>query len=309
MINLNGETRCAPQAPASPRRRNPPDRRRFTADVSRCDAPVHCRSPGRGNPMAAETEIRTFLCRSDNIGVLIRDPATGACAAIDVPEAGPVLKALDETGWRLTDILVTHRHGDHVEGIPAVKRATGARVVAPAKAGDAVPQVDVTVREGDTVRVGGLEAQVWETPGHCADHVTYWFAEAGARLRRRHAVHPGLRPGDGEPARDPLPIAAPLRRPSRRRPGCSAGTTTYSPTPASPWRPIRTIRSSRRASPRRSVRRRRGDSWFRRPWARSARPIRSCAAGLPVLARSVDMPPESEPEAVFVALRAWKNRF
>ena len=66
--------------------------------------------------MAAETEIRTFLCRSDNIGVLIRDPATGACAAIDVPEAGPVLKALDETGWRLTDILVTHRHGDHVEG-------------------------------------------------------------------------------------------------------------------------------------------------------------------------------------------------
>jgi len=73
--------------------------------------------------MAAETEIRTFLCRSDNIGVLIRDPQTGACAAIDVPEAGPVLRALNETGWRLTDILVTHRHGDHVEGIPEVKRA------------------------------------------------------------------------------------------------------------------------------------------------------------------------------------------
>ena len=129
--------------------------------------------------MAAETEIRTFLCRSDNIGVLIRDPQTGACAAIDVPEAGPVLRALNETGWRLTDILVTHRHGDHVEGIPEVKRATGARVVAPAKAGDAVPQVDVTVREGNTVTVGRLEAQVWETPGHCADHVTYWFAQAG----------------------------------------------------------------------------------------------------------------------------------
>ena len=49
--------------------------------------------------------------------MLIRDPATGACAAIDVPEEGPILKALDETGWRLTDILVTHRHGDHVGGI------------------------------------------------------------------------------------------------------------------------------------------------------------------------------------------------
>ncbi|MCJ2078512.1 hydroxyacylglutathione hydrolase [Methylobacterium sp. E-016] len=129
--------------------------------------------------MATAPEIRTFLCRSDNIGVLIRDPATGACAAIDVPEAAPVLAMLKQTGWRLTDILVTHRHGDHIAGIPEVKRATGARVTAPAKAGPAIPDVDRTVSEGDTVRVGDLSAEVWETPGHCADHVTYWFAEPG----------------------------------------------------------------------------------------------------------------------------------
>src|SRR4051812_25272303 len=126
-----------------------------------------------------QPEIRTFLCRSDNIGVLIRDPATGACAAIDVPEAAPVLKVLDETGWTLTDILVTHRHLDHIEGIPDVKRRTGARVTAPRKAGAEIPDVDVTVAEGDLVRVGDLEAQVWETPGHCNDHVTYWFSGAG----------------------------------------------------------------------------------------------------------------------------------
>ena len=129
--------------------------------------------------MATVPEIRTFLCRSDNVGVLMCDPATGACAAIDVPEAAPVLAMLRETGWRLTDILVTHRHGDHIEGIPEVKHATGARVTAPAKAGAAIPDVDVTVSEGDTVRVGDLSAEVWETPGHCADHVTYWFADSG----------------------------------------------------------------------------------------------------------------------------------
>ncbi|GJE17643.1 hydroxyacylglutathione hydrolase [Methylobacterium marchantiae] len=127
---------------------------------------------------ASSPEIRTFLCRSDNIGVLIRDPATGACASIDVPEAGSVLKALEETGWTLTDILVTHRHLDHVEGIPEVKKRTGARVTAPRRAGAHVPEVDVAVVEGDRVRVGDLEAQVWETPGHCSDHVTYWFREA-----------------------------------------------------------------------------------------------------------------------------------
>jgi hydroxyacylglutathione hydrolase len=125
-------------------------------------------------------EIRVFRCLEDNIGALIRDPATGACAAVDAPEEGPILKALDETGWRLTDIIVTHRHRDHVEGIEGLKRRFGCRVVAPAKAAGEVPGVDATVREGDTVRVGELSAEVWETPGHCRDHIAYWFAADGA---------------------------------------------------------------------------------------------------------------------------------
>src|SRR5919202_3271465 len=60
--------------------------------------------------------------------------------------------------------------------MPAEIRRYGCRVVAPAKAGAQVPAVDAQVREGDTVRVGELSAHVWETPGHCADHIAYWFA-------------------------------------------------------------------------------------------------------------------------------------
>jgi hydroxyacylglutathione hydrolase len=121
-------------------------------------------------------EIRVFRCLSDNIGALIRDPATGACAAIDAPEEGPIQAALEETGWRLSDILVTHRHADHVQGIEGLKRRFGCRVVAPAKAQGDVPAADAYVREGDTVKIGELSAHVWETPGHCRDHIAYWFA-------------------------------------------------------------------------------------------------------------------------------------
>jgi hydroxyacylglutathione hydrolase len=121
-------------------------------------------------------EIRVFRCLEDNIGALIHDPATGACAAIDAPEERPILKALDETGWTLTDILVTHRHRDHVQAIEPLKLRFGCRVVAPLKAGTDVPAVDATVREGDTVKVGELAAHVWETPGHCRDHISFWFA-------------------------------------------------------------------------------------------------------------------------------------
>jgi hydroxyacylglutathione hydrolase len=120
-------------------------------------------------------QIHAFRCLEDNIGVLIRDPNTGACAAIDAPEEGPILAALSETGWTLSDILVTHRHSDHVQAVEPLKRRTGCRVVAPAKAREQVPSADVFVREGDTVQVGGLQARVWETPGHCADHISYWF--------------------------------------------------------------------------------------------------------------------------------------
>jgi hydroxyacylglutathione hydrolase len=121
-------------------------------------------------------EIRVFRCLSDNIGALVHDPATGACAAIDAPEEAPILQALEETGWRLSDILVTHRHIDHVQAIAPLKQRFGCRVVAPVKAGADVPVVDETMREGDTVRVGELSAHVWETPGHCRDHIAFWFA-------------------------------------------------------------------------------------------------------------------------------------
>jgi hydroxyacylglutathione hydrolase len=122
-------------------------------------------------------QIHAFLCLQDNIGVLIHDPNTGACAAIDAPEEGPILAALAQTGWKLTDILVTHRHSDHVQAVESLKHRTGCRVVAPVKAREAVPSADAYVREGDTVSVGSLQAQVLETPGHCADHVSYWFAD------------------------------------------------------------------------------------------------------------------------------------
>jgi hydroxyacylglutathione hydrolase len=118
-------------------------------------------------------EIRLFKCLSDNFGVLLHDPDTGATASIDAPEAAPVEAALKQTGWKLTDILVTHHHADHTGGIEALKAKYKCRVVAPK--GKTIPGVDETVVEGDEVKVGNLTAKVIETPGHTLDHITYWF--------------------------------------------------------------------------------------------------------------------------------------
>src|SRR5215467_1854189 len=116
-----------------------------------------------------------FLCLRDNFGVLVHDPETQATAAIDAPEAPPVEAALKRTGWTLTDILVTHHHHDHTGGIEELKQRHRCRVVAPDAEASGIPEVDETVREGDRVQVGSLEARVIETPGHTAGHISYFL--------------------------------------------------------------------------------------------------------------------------------------
>ncbi len=123
--------------------------------------------------MPAQTYL--FPCLKDNYGVLIHDPQSGATASIDAPEAAAVDAALKKTGWKLTDILVTHHHADHTQGIAELKQHHHSRVVAPRNEAQRVADVDETVGEGDAVRVGGLSGKVLDTPGHTAGHISYVF--------------------------------------------------------------------------------------------------------------------------------------
>ncbi|MCE4224144.1 hydroxyacylglutathione hydrolase [Methylobacterium sp. C25] len=257
---------------------------------------------------AAGPWIRTFLCRSDNIGVLIRDPATGDCAAIDVPEAAPVLAALDETGWRLTDILVTHRHADHVEGIPEVKARTGAKVTAPAKAGDAVPDVDRTVVEGDRVSVGQLEAEVWETPGHCADHVSFVFRDAGVAFAGDTLFTLGCgRVMEAEPATLWHSLERFLALPDATEVYSGHDYVLSNARFALAADPDNAALKERMAEAERL----KAQDRFLIPSTIGAEKATNpfLRAGEPTLARSVDLAPGTDAEAVFTALRAWKNRF
>src|SRR5215213_11088603 len=126
-----------------------------------------------GDIMAAD--IRLFTCLTDNFGYLIHDPATGATASIDAPEAGPIIKALEREGWKLTDILVTHHPGAHVGGVAELKQKYGCRVVAPHDKKAKIADVDLRAAQGDVVKVGSLLARVLETPGHTLDHISYVF--------------------------------------------------------------------------------------------------------------------------------------
>ena len=123
-------------------------------------------------------DVRLVPCLSDNYAVILCDRATEATAVIDAPDAGAIEKALDGAGWKPTHILITHHHGDHVQGIPALKQKYGATVVGPRAEAAQIPLLDVAVGAADPVAVGGMIARVIETQGHTAGHIVYMFDAA-----------------------------------------------------------------------------------------------------------------------------------
>jgi hydroxyacylglutathione hydrolase len=121
-------------------------------------------------------DVRQFICLTDNFGLLLRDEATGAVASIDAPDAGAIAAELQRNGWRLTDILLTHHHADHIQGVPGLKALyPQVRVVGPRKELGRIGGIDLAVGEGDIVKVGEAAARVIEAPGHTTGHILYHF--------------------------------------------------------------------------------------------------------------------------------------
>jgi hydroxyacylglutathione hydrolase len=128
----------------------------------------------------SKLEIHQIPVLQDNYVYLAHDAAGGATAVVDPAVAAPVLEALDEKGWRLTHILNTHHHGDHVGGNMEIKARTGCTIVGPGPDAARIPGIDVEVGDGDSFTLGEAQAQVFFVPGHTRGHIAYWFPESAA---------------------------------------------------------------------------------------------------------------------------------
>ena len=94
---------------------------------------------------------------------------------VDPGDSAPVVQALQQLGVQLQAILVTHHHADHVDGVDALREATGAVVYGPAR--ERIPEPLVRLAQGDTVDVLGLRFAIIDVPGHTAGHIAYYCAE------------------------------------------------------------------------------------------------------------------------------------
>ena len=116
---------------------------------------------------------------SDNYVYLVHDAASGETAVVDPAVPDPVLAEAKARGWRITQILNTHWHPDHVGANAAIKAATGCTITGPEGEAAKIPGLDRAVGEGDEARIGSHVGRVIDVPGHTAGHIAYHFAGDG----------------------------------------------------------------------------------------------------------------------------------
>jgi hydroxyacylglutathione hydrolase len=122
-------------------------------------------------------EILRIPVLSDNYVWLLHEPSSGETMVVDPAVAAPVLAEATSRGWKITQIWNTHWHPDHTGGNAEIKAATGCTITGPAAEAARIPTLDVHVKEGDTVKLGAVAAQVIDVPAHTAGHIAFHFAD------------------------------------------------------------------------------------------------------------------------------------
>ena len=85
----------------------------------------------------------------------------------------PLLEAVESYQLTITEVLITHSHGDHVVTCEEDAKRFGVEILAHPLVRNAGVRVDQTLEDGDTLTVGDLEIEVIATPGHCPDHLAF----------------------------------------------------------------------------------------------------------------------------------------
>ena len=113
---------------------------------------------------------------SDNLIWLAVCTQTGIAAAVDGPEARSVLAYCQEHRIRLTTILNTHTHPDHIginRDLERTHQLSSLRVVGSASRADEIPGITERVREGSRFQLGDASGVVWLPEGHIDGHISF----------------------------------------------------------------------------------------------------------------------------------------
>ncbi len=127
----------------------------------------------RTKPLPPALYTNAYLVGETELALV--DPGSGE--PDDLRELFALTDHLAAEGRRVTMIVVTHHHPDHMGGVAACRERLGARVVGHRGLAPHLP-LDVVVKDGDwlplTPGLNDWTLQVLETPGHTRDSISLW---------------------------------------------------------------------------------------------------------------------------------------
>jgi hydroxyacylglutathione hydrolase len=116
-----------------------------------------------------------------NLCYIVGDPMTKEGAIIDCGwEAKKLHQASQKHGLKITKILLTHAHFDHVKALGELHDLTGAEILIH---GDEPYTPDFSastltkLKEGDKIAIGKLTCKVLHTPGHSPGSACFLFGK------------------------------------------------------------------------------------------------------------------------------------
>jgi len=128
---------------------------------------------------------------------LLADEQTKEAIAIDPLAHKLCIETASKHGYRISKVVNTHHHLDHIGGNDKVIKATGAKLLAHVHAD--IPHVDIALMPGDLIKLGSHELQVLDTPGHTMSHVCLFYDGKNLDLesgKTNSADEPALFSGD-----------------------------------------------------------------------------------------------------------------
>lgn len=162
-----------------------------------------------GIDLATQPEVTTFFDEPTNtLSYVVRDPGSKSCAVVDsvlnldypsgsISTAGAdqIIAFIREQQLELEWILETHVHADHLSAAPYIRQALGGKIAIGShisvvqetfgtifNAGRGFArdgsQFDVLLRDGDSIKVGGMRGCALHTPGHTPACMTYVLGDA-----------------------------------------------------------------------------------------------------------------------------------
>ena len=125
---------------------------------------------------------RALPILSDNYAWLLQDEESGFVAVVDPADADAVIAEIDKSGGRLDMILLTHHHDDHVAGTEQVRSRYMCPVIGAEADRCRLPELERSVKPGDTVSLGRSTARVIDSPGHTRGHIAFYFPDGAVLI-------------------------------------------------------------------------------------------------------------------------------